>query len=285
MKNFTKTILTVFILIAVFIWVNLAKSPESKDQVRIYFFDVGQGDSALIQKGNYQILIDGGPDDKVLPELGKAMPLSDRKIELIVLTHPHADHLVGLNQILERYEVEKIYSTGVIHTSNAYLEFLNKVKVNKINYSVPDVGEQIIPYEHANFSFLWPGKKFQEKSIDNLNDSSIVSKFCYFEHCALFMGDLETTGQEEMFSEYSNYEVFPSELMKISHHGSSNGTNQRLLETVKPKFAIISVGKDNKFGHPNDSVINLLSNIQCLRTDFKGTILFVLSEVGISEAK
>jgi len=126
MKTATKVILSALILIAVFIWTSLARSPESAG-VNIYFFDVGQGDAELIQNGDYQILIDGGPSDEILSKLGEAMPIADRNIEIMILSHPHADHLVGLNQVLERYNVEKIYSSGVLHTSNEYLEFLEKV--------------------------------------------------------------------------------------------------------------------------------------------------------------
>ncbi|MCL5410961.1 MAG: MBL fold metallo-hydrolase [Patescibacteria group bacterium] len=309
MTKITKIFFSLLITLAVFIWVAVVRSPSGTG-CNIYFFDVGQGDAALIEKGNFQILIDGGPDDKILSEIGKAMPLTDRKIEVVILTHPHADHLVGINQILDRYEVGKIYSTGVIHTTNAYLEFLDKINPpaggKNISLEVPDVAEEITPFDNGKLRFLWPGKRDVGKSAEdnNLNNTSLVSRFCYFDHCVLLPGDLETDGQEEMFSYYSskqsevpaeksannnsqpsasNNNIFQSEILKVAHHGSVNGTNQKLLDIVKPKFAVISVGADNKFGHPHAGTLDLLqkANIQYYRTDRDGTVEFNLSEQGI----
>jgi competence protein ComEC len=294
-------------LIAVFVWVTIAKSP-SDGAVHVFFLSVGQGDSELIQKGNYQILIDGGPDDKVLQEIGKVMPLTDRKIETVILTHPHADHLAGLNQILDRYEIGTIYSGGALYTTNGYLEFLGKIKDKKIDYQIPEVGQELKPYDNASLKFLWPGKQYQEKTVENSNNTSEVAKFCYFDHCALFTGDIETDEQAKMFDHYSssppvggplsegtgssstltdaeasNNNFFESELLKIPHHGSTNGINQLLLEKVKPKYAIIEVGTDNKFGHPHTVVLDLLKtvNINTFRTDRDGTIEFVFNQSGI----
>jgi competence protein ComEC len=234
------------------------------------------------------------------------MPLTDRKIEVVILTHPHADHLVGINQILDRYEVGKIYSTGVVHTSNAYLEFLDKVKNKNISLEVPDIGQGFSPFDSGELKFLWPGKNYIEKSAEdnNLNNTSLVSRFCYFDHCVLLPGDLETDGQEEMFAKlnchseakaeesqgsFTNVQDdkcnLQSEILKVAHHGSTNGTEQKPLDIVKPKYAIISAGVDNKFGHPHAGTLDLLQkvNIQYYRTDRDGTIEFNLSEQGITK--
>lgn len=284
MTKYTKIILSLLVLITVFVWATVVKSPPSGCQ--IFFLNVGQGDSILIEKGDYQILVDGGPDDKVLSELGKAMPLSDRKIETVILTHPHADHLVGINQVIDRYEIGKIYSTGVIHTSNVYLEFLNKVKDKNIELTVPEKGEESVPFQDGKIKFLWLGKIYAGKSAEdnNLNNTSLVSKFCYFNHCVFLPGDLETDGQEEMFNDYSSsIDIFQSEILKVAHHGSVNGTNQKTLDLVKPKYAVIEVGADNQFGHPHASTLDLLqkANIQYYRTDRDGTVEFNISEQGI----
>ena len=310
MKNkVSKFILTVLLLLAVFIWTEIVKSPSGSDNnCHIFFLNVGQGDSELIQKGDYQILIDGGPDDKVLSELGKAMPVSDRKIDVLILTHPHADHLTGINQILDRYEIGKIYTTGVIFTSNGYLEFLDKVNSpaggKKIDLEVPDLEEKFTPFENGELTFLWPGKKFEQKSAEdnNLNNTSEVARFCYFDHCTLFTGDIQIDEQATMFNYYNCHSeanaeesqrsfasaqedtcnIFQSEILKIPHHGSNNGTDQTLLDFVKPKTAIIEVGVDNKFGHPHTATLDLLqnANIRYYRTDRDGTIEFVINQDG-----
>lgn len=283
MKKITKLTLIFLVLVCFFIWASVAKSPHD-NFVHLYVLDVGQGDSILIERGDYQILVDGGPDDKVLTELGKVMPTSDRKIEKVVLTHPHADHLTGLNQVLDRYEIGMIYTSGVAYDSNTYANFLNKVKEKNISYEVPKMFEKVSVFDDGSLEFLWPGDQFQDKTIEDLNNTSIVSKFCYFSACALLTGDVQIAGQTEMLMLSQNNNVsLVSDLLKISHHGSINGTNQALLDAVKPKFAVISVGADNKFGHPHAVVIDLLNanKIPFFRTDRDKTIEFAFSASGM----
>jgi len=282
MKNTTKITLVFLILILFFVWVSVEKSPNDP-YVHTYFLNVGQGDSILIEKGDFQVLIDGGPDDTVLSELGKAMPIYDRKIEIVILTHPHADHLTGLNLVLDRYQVEKIYGTGVLYETNTYLNFLNKIKDsqdNPVGSTVPKIGEKIQLFGNGSLEFLWPGDMYNQKTEENLNDTSIVTKFCYISSCALLMGDMETDEQKKMIDSGSN---LSADLLKVAHHGSENGTNLLLLEKVNPIYAVISVGKDNKFGHPHQSIVDLIKgkNIELFRTDQKGKIEFVISPDGI----
>lgn len=311
MKKITKIILGLLILVAVFVWVGLVKSPaDQTDSVKIYFLNVGQGDSEMIEKGDYQILIDGGPDDSVLTEIGKIMPLTDRKIDVIVLTHPDSDHLTGIREILKRYQVGKIYFNNVNGDTNGYVEFKNKINPpaggEKIEAVVPEVGENFAPFDNGKLTFLWPGKFYDGKDAPggNTNNSSEVVKFCYFSNCALFTGDIQTDEQSKMFDYYSskpseasaekpdsslpppaesNNNIFNVELLKIPHHGSINGTDQNLLDMVKPRFAIIEVGADNKYGHPHTANLNLLqkNNIQYFRTDRDGTIEFLFTQNGI----
>ena len=280
MKLATKFILGIMALLVIFLIAEIVKSPD-KDSTQIYFFNVGQGDAELIQKGNYQILIDGGPDDKILSELSGVMPITDRTIEVLILTHPHADHLTGLNQVLERYNVEKIYFNGVSHTSSTYLEFLQKIKDKSISSEVPAIGEKISPFENSQLQFLWPGEKYKEKTIENLNNSSEVVKFCYFSECAVFLSDQETDEQKLMFAELEKQNInYIAKILKIAHHGSTNGTDQTTLEKIKPQYAIIEVGADNQFGHPHAATLDLLSkfNIKTYRTDRDGTVEFLLKE-------
>ncbi len=280
-KHIFKTFYVVMLLILLAIWAEIANSPDNNNS-KIYFFDVGQGDAAMIVKGDYEILIDGGPDDKVLSEIGKVMPFGDKKIELVILTHPHSDHVVGLNQVLNYYQIEKIYFSGVVHTSNQYLEFLEHLSNNKISAIIPDAGETITLFENGLVNFIWPGKKYQQINADNLNNSSLVVKYCYFSKCVLFTGDIETDEQTEMIEKTKN-ETLKADILKVSHHGSSNGTNQKLLEVVGPEYAIISVGADNKYGHPHNATLELIEQfgIKIFRTDRDGTIKFDLNETDI----
>ena len=277
-----KVVLFLFAVVAIIVWAEVVKSPEADkvDGIELYFFDVGQGDSVLIQKDDFQIMIDGGPSDTVLSKLGEVMPIMDRNIEVIILTHPHADHLVGINQVLERYDVGTIYSTGASHTSNEYLEFLENVKNKSVNYLIPNI-EDKISHENIDIEFLWPGERYKEKSLENLNNTSLVMRACYFDHCTLFMGDLELDGQRLMFAETGEKSI-ESEILKVSHHGSHNGTDKRLLDKIMPKYAVIEVGLDNKFDHPHDITLDLLKDneIEILRTD-EGDVEFIISEFGV----
>jgi competence protein ComEC len=253
------------------------KTSSTNDKTVIYFFDVGQGDSELIQKGDYQILIDGGPDDKVLAELGKAMPIGDRKIEMVVLTHPHADHLAGLNQVLDRYEVDRIYGSGVISATDQYLAFLNKIKDKKIPYFVPETGETIQPYDKAKITFLWPGESYLKKTENNLNNTSEVFNFCLELRCTLFTGDLEAKGQQmmtEQLSQIGKTGLLSAEIIKVPHHGSNNALDNKTYDQIKAKTAIIEVGRDNQYGHPHKELTDFLNQnkIEIKRTDQLGTI-------------
>ena len=128
--------------------------------------------------------------------------------------------------------------------------------------------------------FRSPGEKFKESEIENLNNSSIVTQFCYFQNCALLTGDIELDAQKEMLGDIQKIGLSPeSKILKIAHHGSQNGTDSALLNEIKPDFAIISSGKDNTYGHPHQLVLDLLQglNIQTLRTDQSGDITFLLS--------
>ncbi len=285
-RQMLKVVLFLLAVIAIIVWAEVARSPEADtvNGLEVYFFDVGQGDVSLIQKDDYQILIDGGPSDAILAKLGDAMPLLDRKIEIIILSHPHADHLVGVNQVLERYDVGKIYSSGVPYTSNEYIEFLENVNSKNIDLIVPKIGDKT-SYENIEVDFLWPGEKFVEEELENLNNSSVVIRACYLKNCSIFLGDLELDGQRMMFAELAEKNV-NSEIIKIAHHGSSNGTDQRLLDIVMPNYAVILVGLDNKFDHPHDVTLDLLStnNIETLRSD-EGDIKFIISELGINQVK
>lgn len=277
-KRFTKIILSLLVLVLIAIWAEIARSPAD-DAVHLYFFNVGQGDAELIQKGDYQILIDGGPDDSVLAQIGDKMALSDRKIEILILTHPHADHLAGLNQILDRYEVGSIYLSGAVSSSNLYIEFLDKIKQKNIQTIVPDVNQSVDTFADAKLTFLWPGKKYQEQKLDNLNNSSEVVKFCYFTQCTLYTGDIETDEQAQMFAGNTQADYF-AQILKIPHHGSINGTNQKLIDKVKPQYTVIEVGADNMYGHPHVVTLDLLqkAGVKTMRTDRDGTVEFVLSQ-------
>lgn len=281
MKKLYPFIFLILLSLAIFLTTQIVKAPV-KDGLEVSFLNIGQGDSELIKKGDFEILIDGGPDDKVLSEIGKIMSSTDHKIEIMILTHPHADHITGLNAILDRYEVGEVYSSGTIFNSSGYLEFLQKLKDKNIQLIVPSIGSSQIFADNATLTFLWPGNKFVNKKADNPNNTSLISKVCYFQECAIFMGDQEVDEQESMISYYKNIgktDVLKSEIIKVAHHGSSTGLLPELYEAVAPKTAVIEVGKDNQFGHPHQQVLDYLNqnSIKIYRTDQDGTVNFLFT--------
>lgn len=284
MKRSFSYFVIILLSIAALLATQLSRQQDSKD-LSVSFLNVGQGDSALIQKDDFQILIDGGPNNSLLPEIGQIMPPLDHKIDLIILSHPHADHISGLNAILDRYEIGEIYFTGVIFSSAQYISFLDKIKNKQIPLIVPSLNASKSFAQSGSINFLWPGDRFSSKSEDNLNNTSLVTRICYFSSCVLFMGDLEKDGQAEMLAQYAGKEdLLKSDIIKIPHHGSNNALLPALYELVRPQYAVIEVGKDNQFGHPHQTVIDYLKekSIQAFRTDQDGVIRFNLSQAGVS---
>ncbi|MFH1890751.1 MAG: MBL fold metallo-hydrolase [Candidatus Kuenenbacteria bacterium] len=261
--------------------------------LEVIFFDVGQGDSALINTPrNRQILVDGGPDNAVLEKLAHYLDFNDRYIDIVVLTHPHADHVDGLVSVLKRYEVGEVWMTGVVHTLSKYLEFLNLIKEKNIRAKIiyacssdkqqdidiigePGCTDEIILEPNIKISFLWPVENLTGRKVDNLNNSSITFRLKHSENYFLFTGDIEKEAEYGIIEHRGDY--IQSNVLKVAHHGSSVSSIEEFLDLVNPDYAVISVGQDNQFGHPSLRVIRRLErmSVPILRTDLNGDIIFI----------
>ena len=262
---------------------------QQENTLKVVVFDVGQGDSIFIQTpGEKQILIDGGESQIILEKLNQEMKFNDRQIDIVVLTHPHADHLGGLIEVLKRYQVSAIWMTGVIHTSNVYLEFLNLIKEKNIPTKIIFSCQQdelegcsdLIEIETGvQFKILYPLENLFEKRIDNLNNSSIVMRLDYDNSSLLLMGDAETPVEKEILENFK-IEELKADVLKVGHQGASDASSQEFLEIINPEYAIISVGADNSYGHPSLRIIRRIERlgIKILRTDEMGDIQFVANE-------
>lgn len=239
-------------VIAFLIWTAVYLQEEQKF-LRVYFFDVGQGDAILIQKNNCQILIDGGPSKKILQKLGQAMPFWDRNIELIISTHPDRDHLTGLNYVLARYRVSLILETDMLCETKTCLKWQSFDSPRKI----AQIGQQIK---------LAPNWLINILSIKE----SIVAKMLYQDKSFVFTGDAGFGTEKELISQNFNLKA---DILKIAHHGSKNATSQEFLEEVAPEIAVISNGKNNQYNHPSPETLERLKNIKILRTDEVGDII------------
>ncbi len=267
-------------LLAVVLIVN----SRSSDGLEVIFFDVGQGDSHLIKTpGGQNILIDGGPDSSVLRKLERYLPISDRTIDLMVITHPHADHVTGSVEVIKRYDVRRVLATGVVHTTDAYLELLDIINSKDIQFDKA-VAPMTYTFESDDgpvvFEILYPLTDLSGQLSDEINDTSIVTLLTYQGIDFLFTGDTEEGNEETLVSEGFDERV---DVLKVGHHGSDTSTSEEFLDVASPEYAVVQVGRDNRYGHPSRRVLKRLerSGAQVLRNDVLGDIVFKIDDDGL----
>lgn len=239
------------------------------------FLDVGQGDSVLIKTPFGQnILVDGGPDKKVLQRLGENLPFWDKKIDLMILTHPHDDHVTGLVEVIKRYEVEKILYTGVVHDGPNFLAWLSLVKDKKIPVVIIDHRQTIKLGNDCELDILSPEESLLGKGVDNLNNTSMVMKIRYGQTKILLAGDIEEETEQKLVG--LNMDL-SADVFKANHHGSNTSNTEEFLRKVNPSIVVIEVGKKNSYGHPSGRVIKRLerAGARIFRTDLDGTVKII----------
>ena len=246
--------------------------PSQKPELEVAFLDVGQGDSIYIRTpNNTKIIIDGGPNKNIMTELSSVRPFWEHEIDIMILTHPHADHLIGLIEVLNRLNVKKVYYTGALSPTPDYIEWLGLIREQNIPLEII-AGKQTLNIDRdINLEFLYPLTNFTNIRPKELNDSSIVTRLTYKNINFLFMGDAEVPVEEELLQENIN---LMAQVLKVGHHGSTSSSSETFLERVNPQLAIICVGQDNDFGHPHLQTLRRLERrgIGILRTDELGTI-------------
>lgn len=286
-KNFNKTfnyLLISGLLIAILIWTfafNLIYADE-RGGAKLVFIDVGQGDSALINLPNsVQILIDTGENKEVLEKIEKNMPLYDRKIEYLVLSHADSDHVGMASEIMQSFSVDRVIVGPSTSDSQTYEEIERTINDEKIIKEQVGAGDEICVVTNACMDFYSPDKN---SSYGTTNEQSLVFRFSYNGADIMFTGDAEKDIQEVISAKYSGEEL-ASEVLKVAHHGSRNAINDNFLKGVNPKEAIVSVGK-NSYGHPVQETLDSLisSGIRVLRTDQEGDIKFIFENGSLLRA-
>lgn len=267
------------VAVAIIVYFVVALSGQkTTPYLTLRILDVGQGDAILMRlPDNQDILVDGGPDDRVSQQLGRYMPLGDRTIELLIISHNHADHIGGLKSILEQYEVKQIWISGAIHTTDRYLELLALIKEKQIPTIAVEVGQQhkIGPVELLT---LYPPAGLVGQELEDQHDATIVLKVSYQQFCAILTGDINTGEQkhEPQILEFATKleQSLDCQVLKVTHHGSASGSSLAFLKSVSPKVAVISVGANNRYGHPAPSVLQRLESIgaSIYRTDRHGSV-------------
>lgn len=238
----------------------------------VSFLNVGQGDSAFIQTPQgHQILIDGGPNSLALESLAKLIPVWDKTIDMVVLTHPESDHMRGLFSILQRYKADYILWTGVKRNSPDYEEWI-KVLENQKNMGasvvIAEVGQKI-KLGNVFINVLHPEDNLEGQELKNTsNDAGVVLKLVFGESSFLFTGDISSVAENKISNLKAN-------VLKVAHHGSKYSTSELFLASVMPIAAVIEVGK-NSYGHPTQEVLQRLEKfgIKVFRTDRDGNINF-----------
>jgi len=269
-KNFVWSSIFVLILVNVYLWQFIFSLDGN---LKVVFFDVGQGDSIFIETPQgHQILIDGGPGQKVLTKLSKVMPFWDKSIDLVVLTHPDYDHLSGLVSALQRYQVDNIIWNGQESASKTFTDWQEAVLRGSAREFIGQRG-LVIKAGKARFVTLWPDESSVNQLQGGSNDGSIVLLLNYGLNKFLFTGDITSKSEKALVSR--DIALLKADVLKVAHHGSKYSTSKEFLAAVSPQAAIISCGVNNFYGHPHEEVLSNLreSAIKVLRTDQKGDII------------
>jgi competence protein ComEC len=254
----------ILLVLAFFAWRTL---PDGR--LHVIFLDVGQGDAIFIQTpAGRQVLVDGGPSETVLlSQLSRQMPFWDRTLDAVVLTHPDSDHINGLVPVLERYQVEMVVFREIEHPTDTYAYWLQLLKVEGATIYQGEAGLRIELDDGLEMSVLYPGAELLPGT--DANNSSVVTRLTYGQVSVLLPGDIEAVVEHQLVTDGVPLE---STVLKVAHHGSCSSTTPEFLDAVDPEAVVISVGAENRFGHPCDAVLERLSGLPIYRTDEHGVI-------------
>ena len=284
----TKIIIIFLILIFFFRTINFVDK-----KLEIYFLDVGQGDSTVIKTVDDKfILIDAGEGKKSGYDYGRNVLLpflinkGARKIDFIFISHFDNDHIGGVFSLIEEFRIGEIFISNQKLGSENFERFLKVTRENRIKVNVVKQGDRINLEENLYMDILWPKEK-EQISENPMNNNSIVSKLVYKNFSILFTGDIEEIAEKEILNLYKNKNTLEATVLKVAHHGSRTSSSIEFLKAVKPKYALIGVGKNNKFNHPSSDVVqNLEKNkIIICRTDLMGQITILINTNGAIKVK
>ena len=263
-----KKVITLFFTMLLFITVD-SNIVAAAEELIIHFLDVGQADAAILQCGDEVLMIDGGESaDSSLIYSFLTKTLGITHIDYMIATHPHADHIGGLSGALNACSVGVVYSPVRSFDSKQFSSLVKYTQKQGRDLTMPEVGD-IFFFGDAQVQFLSPSTEYS-----NINDCSIVVRITHGNNTFLFMGDAEWDAEHDMVD--SGYDLSAT-VLKVGHHGSDTSSSYVFLRKVMPKYAVISCGKDNSYGHPTEAVLSRLrdAGTQVFRTDLQGDIVCV----------
>ena len=234
------------------------------DKLNVYYLDVGQADSILIENNNKYMLIDAGNNEDGEKLVTYFKRLGITKFDIVVGTHAHEDHIGGMDDIINNFEIEDFYMPEVITTTKTFEDILDPLEVKQIPFQTPTIDSELV-FENSKIKVL----SVSDDDSD-LNDTSIVLRLKYGTTSFLFTGD----ATEKIENTILNKEI-KSDVLKVAHHGSSTSNSLSFLKRVSPTYAVISVGEGNSYNHPHDVILNRLYdlNARVYRTDRDGTVV------------
>lgn len=278
-KKIAYTTLGILFISVTIIW-SAVFSQVTDNILEVHFFNVGQGDSIFIETPNKkQVLIDGGPDKIVLEKLNQAMSFHDRKIDLLILTHPDADHVTGLVDVLNYYQIGHILTSGFERDTAIYHKWRKLIDEKNIPLTIAQAGQKVILDEDIVLEILWPEQPLV--GIKSANNASVVGRLVYGQLEFLLTGDIEKKIENILLERNWNLK---SDIFKAPHHGSKTSSSYNFVKAVNSTIAIISVGEDNRYKHPHEDVLKRLNEMAIFRTDENGDIV-ILTDGNLFEIK
>ena len=245
----------------------LSSGELPQNGLQVHFIDVGQGDSILIRQKDHSMLVDAGENDQgdVVVSYLKSQGID--QLDYVIGTHPHSDHIGGLDDVIQSFEVDRVFLPPIEHTTATFEEVLDAIEVKDLSLTLPQVGD-VWELGEASFTILAPNKDYG----DDLNNWSIGIRVEYGDNHFVLCGDAEAQAEADICA---NGLPLGADVLKAGHHGSSTSTSDLFLDQVAPSWVVIQCGKDNSYGHPHKETLEKLKGrgIGVLRTDLEGTLI------------
>lgn len=259
--------------IEIFLVLWLFQAQQAKNDLFVSFLDIGQGDSTLIRTPQHHtILIDAGPTGAVLQKLGKALPFYDRAIDLAIITHPQTDHFAGFLDVAERYTIKQLITSDIPYKSPEWSAFTQKVVAHRIPVSFVSSERTITIEDGVSIELVWPiSTAVDTLHLPDANEGSVVALLRYGEHEFLFTGDISADTEAQLLA----HNLIPDiDILKVAHHGSKTSSSEEFIAQAQPEIAVMMLGRDNTFGHPNARTLRTLNQAGVIfyRTDTDGDV-------------